>query len=1396
MYTHLIHIADLHIRSGDIERARIKEYHHVFQNFIDNIASLECITSKSALIVIAGDIFHNKGRIDVDGLTLLFKFIDNLLKLAPVICICGNHDFRQDNAKSADSLEMLETVFNNKNLHYLKNTGLYEFDNVGFGVVSIKDVLKATAGSGIVEELPKYPDIAGFSVDIQTKVALFHGTISDTIYPLEWFSGYDIGVFGDIHKQQIHKSILTWGYPGSLVQQDDGESTEGHGYLLWNLKSNEVTVHHIYNQYGCITMRKKETIWFVRIAPKKVIEYSEAIKLDYFPKTPKIRILGNRTLESEVCDLLTKDGIYPISIRVTDNVGITVYNDFDTDIEGNVSVAHKLSAIGDLNHKDNWRKYIEQVFPSINCAEIIDNPAISLLIPCAEGMPTEIKTKIKNRNDLILEKVATHETENKATIFKPSIRIKYMAWNYILCYGKDNYIDFTNQDRKIILINGANATGKSAFFDVIALGFFGEPTSLRTQVKMGKKLSVKYINDQKPKHESANISITFSYGDEIYEIHRSFKIRSKDIDLIDFNLITISRIEDGNEKTIIAEGAFANTWVAKHFGSLHSLELSNMMCQIDSNNFFAQSNDSQRDIIEHALNLDNISTYSEILAEAKRAYKYIINEIATFKSGMSEHAEIVLSPDDIKKYEKLKEKISRLITVVNECDKIRMTIGKPPNINEKYLELSEKLLLKNIKIAEEYLASLELSQEQYNQFVERRSILMHQLKDTAANNNGAESEAEASDEADAEAGDEPIREMTIEAIQRMQTRCNKWQAAQDSKWLENPDEIEIYQSQYIDKYTEKVEYLEKLIISRPRSKTNKESMILSASVFQESMKLLQKKQTDLIELMKRKIVPCRQKENEGSWKSSYKSWLSKIGDSREGFPSEDLRKRLTSVKEYIDFITEKEVRLEEIVRRIEKNAIQITELSSLPYNHDCDACRQQPHRKRLNELLENDKVIKREQIKIQKYLDMIDKSEVEDIKQEFEDLPKIIKQREFYESTAETIEAEANAWQQAEKQWKDVEEHTEIAKNLEEEILSLEWDIYNTHTQMLKKTRATLETYKDSFERMKTFLIEYDSYREDLCVIEDNLKSIAVWNRWDAIRKKKAANELKIISEKINKWQSANNEIERWNKVKIYAEYKKADMEYQKQSEALQNAREEYTRLDKSLTDMKSYKIRIGDIVKLHDDLVNKYETIKQVYSCIVGDPKKNIEGFRDWIFTTEALPLLQREINSFLSQIDKIQITITYNNTGTKSTSGFVYMITDRGNAPSINTISGYQKFIINIAMRIALSCLGTNGINFETLFIDEGFTSFDNVNINKIQEIFDILLQKYNNIMIVSHMDLVRDMVESRIDIERNDTSATSRLQYGEIYPVYKKPIDNTEAAFASVSVNTEKRRGRPKK
>lgn len=219
MIKKIAHTADWHLRMSN---TRHQEYRQVFNNFVKNIKQ-----TKPDIVVVSGDIFHDKLNTSNEMYLLAKDIIYMITELAPVILIRGNHDLNIKNKKRIDSVETLVNLCDNtKNgITYYNNSGFYFYDNVIFVVHDHIDKLnpwieinkkKKTTGFYSKEIDSKFEQEETFD-SLKEKgyvfVDLFHDPITGCVTAsgekmespiyrkLSDFKG-DIGMFGDIHNFQ------------------------------------------------------------------------------------------------------------------------------------------------------------------------------------------------------------------------------------------------------------------------------------------------------------------------------------------------------------------------------------------------------------------------------------------------------------------------------------------------------------------------------------------------------------------------------------------------------------------------------------------------------------------------------------------------------------------------------------------------------------------------------------------------------------------------------------------------------------------------------------------------------------------------------------------------------------------------------------------------------------------------------------------------------------------------------------------------------------------------------------------------------------------------------------------------------------------------------------------
>jgi DNA repair exonuclease SbcCD nuclease subunit len=441
----LYHISDIHIRAGDSERSREQEYNAAFENLFTLLKTFPKIADEG-LIFVTGDLFHNKHLIGPPGIEIAVHLLQGLSAIAPTVVIRGNHDYRQDMPLEKDLITAI-MKYNIPNLHYFNETGNYEIENIGIGLVAIQDALLANATSGISRTLPAFPSINDFSEDVTHKVALFHGSItkarlqngtlyeSSDGYPLDWFNEYDLVLLGDIHLQQVNRATKigydgsmitnatklntyraqkgTWAYPGSLIQQDFGEPLLGHGLLHWDLTKGEVSEYHIHNDYGVVKFQIDSTGSIQVILQKDTLmPVEEAMQKPWFPTQIHCRILGrgvkcNASILDDIRRMLQDNG--KVVLSISEMYPPVSKNELVRSVGSSESTESTESSLSSLNTSETWIQYIRE-----NCKDDViktsDQWSLwlqkpdTILVP-SEGIPLALLAGLQTQNDKLHKQV-------------------------------------------------------------------------------------------------------------------------------------------------------------------------------------------------------------------------------------------------------------------------------------------------------------------------------------------------------------------------------------------------------------------------------------------------------------------------------------------------------------------------------------------------------------------------------------------------------------------------------------------------------------------------------------------------------------------------------------------------------------------------------------------------------------------------------------------------------------------------------------------------------------------------------------------------------------------------------------------------------------------------------
>lgn len=422
MIKRIYHISDIHNRLY----TRHDEYREIFSIMFEKIKELGIADS---LIILTGDIVHAKTDISPEQMLLTTELLLGCINLCPTILIPGNHDYNESNKSKLDALYPVVKAINSNKLHYSKHSEVLEIDGVTISHLSIFDG-KSTWKLA--------DDIQGHK-----KIALYHGPVAGSqtsigfsnftnALPISVFDGFDMVMLGDIHLYQTFGDKNNIAYASSLIQQDHGETVQGHGFIMWDIETCTHKFIEIPNPYAHYTI--------------EIVDGNVVGDIPVLNSKSNVRLMLNRTDPKTIKDItdgiITKYGVSNIQIRE------------DRDVQ--------------------WR-------PSASTAAV-DNIFKSWDIDAQTQLFVEYfdSVNIKLTDDVLNQIIAVHRDmsvkyTNDDTVYGLTWTPLKFEFSNMFSYGEDVVIDFENMSG-IVGLFAPNRSGKSNLLDSMLFTLFDKCT--------------------------------------------------------------------------------------------------------------------------------------------------------------------------------------------------------------------------------------------------------------------------------------------------------------------------------------------------------------------------------------------------------------------------------------------------------------------------------------------------------------------------------------------------------------------------------------------------------------------------------------------------------------------------------------------------------------------------------------------------------------------------------------------------------------------------------------------------------------------------------------------------------------------------------------------------------
>ena len=142
-----------------------------------------------------------------------------------------------------------------------------------------------------------------------------------------------------------------------------------------------------------------------------------------------------------------------------------------------------------------------------------------------------------------------------------------------------------------------------------------------------------------------------------------------------------------------------------------------------------------------------------------------------------------------------------------------------------------------------------------------------------------------------------------------------------------------------------------------------------------------------------------------------------------------------------------------------------------------------------------------------------------------------------------------------------------------------------------------------------------------------------------------------------------------------------------------------------------------------------------------------------------EIVPEIEQEASKMLRDLSNGRMDISFKfgrktKTG-KMTEELIVEAADQGRSHPVSRYSGGERMRINLALRLGVSEVITKRSGYkgriETLVIDEGFGPLDEEGRRATVEILQALRQRFKKILVISHIDDVKEAFETRLTVNK---------------------------------------------
>ena len=272
----------------------------------------------------------------------------------------------------------------------------------------------------------------------------------------------------------------------------------------------------------------------------------------------------------------------------------------------------------------------------------------------------------------------------------------------------------------------------------------------------------------------------------------------------------------------------------------------------------------------------------------------------------------------------------------------------------------------------------------------------------------------------------------------------------------------------------------------------------------------------------------------------------------------------------------------------------------------------------------------------------------------------------------------------------------------------------------------------------------YEKYNKEKSNIVTKLENLDVVS--ENIKLQLELQKTKLESYNKEKKVYSQNENALSNNVRIQKKIGKLDSSIASLENSIILNNDELTKGNSYLGQISQKITDLGGNIEVLKEIERRYSTHELLMDAFGND------GIPLMILN-KAVPLINSEIRKILSNIANFEVTLEVD-TEAHDLSIF---IDDGTSRRRVELGSGMEKTLTALTIRSALSNISL--LPTCNLFvIDEGFGTLDSENINHMNMLLGYLKSKFENVLIISHIESMQDITNNVININKNEKGYSS--------------------------------------